>query len=110
MSVSRLHIDLKMKQVEDEDQLNRLVAMLGSSLLFCPQVGPHTLVRHILYLPDQQELLCAMQYGCSRGVVGTPTYLVNGVTVGGADESWSVNEWAKVFDPLVKSPGFILES
>lgn len=82
----------------------------SSLLLFCPQLGPHTIVGLTIYLPDQQELLWAVQYGCSRGVVGTPTYFVNGVTVGGADESWSVNEWAKVFDPLVKLPGFILES
>lgn len=75
-----------------------------------PTLGLHTVGGHIFNLPDQQEMLWAVQYGCSRGVVGTPTYLVNGVTVGGADESWSVNEWVKVFDPLVKSPGFILES
>lgn len=86
------------------------MATSESSLLFCPQLGPHTIVGHTICLPDQQELLWAVQYGCSRGVVGTPTYFVNGVTVGGADESWSVNEWAKVLDPLVKLPGFILES
>jgi hypothetical protein len=47
-----------------------------------------------------------MQYGCSRGVVGTPTFLVNGVAVAGADESWSVDEWAKVLDPIMKGNGF----
>jgi hypothetical protein len=46
-----------------------------------------------------------VQYGCSRGVVGTPTYLVNGVNVAGADDSWSVDDWAKIFDPIVKATG-----
>lgn len=39
-------------------------------------------------------------------MVATPTYLVNGVGVTGADESWDVDEWAKIFDPIVKGNGF----
>jgi 2-hydroxychromene-2-carboxylate isomerase len=50
-----------------------------------------------------QATRISFKYGCSRGVVGTPTYLVNGVAVAGADESWSVDQWAKVFDPIVKA-------
>jgi hypothetical protein len=37
--------------------------------------------------------------------VSTPTYLVNGVTVVGASDAWSVDDWAKIFDHMVKAPG-----
>jgi hypothetical protein len=52
-----------------------------------------------------QATRISFKYGCSRGVVGTPTYLVNGVNVAGADDSWSVDDWAKIFDPIVKATG-----
>eukprot|EP00897_Mesotaenium_endlicherianum_P000609 jgi/Mesen1/10549/ME000083S10059 len=43
----------------------------------------------------------SFKYGCHRGVVATPTYLVNGVTVLGADDTWTVARWQKLLDPLV---------
>ncbi|KAH9539225.1 hypothetical protein CY35_15G046500 [Sphagnum magellanicum] len=52
----------------------------------------------------------SFKYGSSRGVVGTPTFLVNGVAVAGADESWSVDDWRKVFDPLLRTPGFVAKA
>jgi hypothetical protein len=54
--------------------------------------------------------IVGLKYGSSRGVVGTPTYLVNGVAVAGADESWSVDDWRKVFDPLLRTPGFVAKA
>ncbi|KAJ8313102.1 hypothetical protein KUTeg_010475 [Tegillarca granosa] len=42
------------------------------------------------------------KYTCSRGVSGTPTFMVNDVLVG-ADASWTVNDWKKVIDPLLQS-------
>lgn len=33
-------------------------------------------------------------------------YLVNGVVVGGVDESWSMDDWVKVFDFIFKVIGF----
>ena len=42
-----------------------------------------------------------LQYGCSRGVVATPTFAVNGVTVPSADESWSIYDWRTLLEPLV---------
>lgn len=40
------------------------------------------------------------KYACSRGVAGTPTFLVNGVVVAG-QPSWSVSDWTSVLDPLL---------
>lgn len=42
------------------------------------------------------------KYACSRGVTGTPTFMLNDVSVA-ADASWSVDDWSKVIDPLLKA-------
>jgi protein-disulfide isomerase len=36
------------------------------------------------------------------GVTGTPTFMLNDVSVA-ADASWSVDDWSKVIDPLLKA-------
>lgn len=36
------------------------------------------------------------------GVTGTPTFMLNDVSVMG-DASWSVADWSKVIDPLLKA-------
>lgn len=43
----------------------------------------------------------AFKYGASRGVVGTPSFLVNGVAVPGADDSWTIYDWRALIDPLL---------
>jgi hypothetical protein len=49
------------------------------------------------------------KYGCSRGVAGTPTFFINGVTLD-ADPSWSLADWRSVLDPLLQpQPKFIEE-
>ena len=61
--------------------------------------------QHVLKLfafsPNFLSLRGTLQYGCSRGVVATPTFAVNGVTVPGADESWSIYDWRTLLEPLV---------
>lgn len=39
------------------------------------------------------------KYGCTRGVSGTPTVLVNGLDVG-ADSTWTLQNWEAILDPL----------
>jgi len=41
------------------------------------------------------------KYACSRGVLGTPTFFVNGVNVNG-DPSWTLAEWRTLLDPLLQ--------
>ncbi|CAF0807474.1 unnamed protein product [Adineta ricciae] len=48
------------------------------------------------------ETRISWKYACSRGVVGTPTFLINGVATG-ADASWSLNDWKSVIDPILAS-------
>ncbi|TYZ59446.1 hypothetical protein PybrP1_012785 [[Pythium] brassicae (nom. inval.)] len=43
------------------------------------------------------------KYTCSRTVSGTPMYTLNGVPLD-ADSDWSVDDWRRVIDPLVKLP------
>ena len=46
------------------------------------------------------------KYGASRGVTGTPTFLLNGV-VADATPSWTLDDWTKVIDPLLlKAPAY----
>ncbi|XP_061190720.1 uncharacterized protein LOC133198718 [Saccostrea echinata] len=42
------------------------------------------------------------KYTCTRGISGTPMFTVNDVIVQ-ADASWSLEEWKKVIDPLLKN-------
>jgi len=49
-----------------------------------------------------EETRISWKYACSRGVVGTPTFLINGVAVS-ADASWSLADWKSVIDPILAS-------
>lgn len=46
-----------------------------------------------------EDTRVSWKYACSRGVVGTPTFFVNEVRVD-ADESWTVQQWQALLDPL----------
>ncbi|XP_076108441.1 uncharacterized protein LOC143076506 [Mytilus galloprovincialis] len=48
-----------------------------------------------------EDCRVAWKYACSRGVTGTPTFMINDVVVA-ADPAWQVSEWNKVVDPLLK--------
>lgn len=41
------------------------------------------------------------KFACSKGVLGTPTFFVNGVFVNG-DPSWTLADWRQVLDPLLQ--------
>lgn len=47
----------------------------------------------------------SFKYGCSRGVVATPTFLVNGVAVQGADDTWRLRDWKVLLDPFFPQSG-----
>ena len=42
------------------------------------------------------------RYGCSRGITGTPTFLLNGVYIS-ADSSWALSDWQSVIDPIINA-------
>ncbi|CAF0758700.1 unnamed protein product [Adineta ricciae] len=42
------------------------------------------------------------KYACSRGVVGTPSFFINGVMTG-ASSAWSLADWKSVIDPILAS-------
>ncbi|UJR27385.1 hypothetical protein I4U23_008675 [Adineta vaga] len=49
---------------------------------------------------DQTRI--SWKYACSRGVVGTPTFFINGVTTS-ASSSWTLDDWKSVIDPILAS-------
>ena len=49
------------------------------------------------------EARYAWKYGCSRGVSGTPFFMINGVLDPKAD-SYSVNDWEKMIAELMAGP------
>ncbi|CAF3126390.1 unnamed protein product [Rotaria sp. Silwood2] len=48
------------------------------------------------------ETRISWKYACSRGVVGTPTFFINGV-VTSANSAWSLDDWKSVIDPILAS-------
>ena len=61
-------------------------------------------LRFIRFTDDKvvMEAQYAWKYGCSRGVSGTPLFMINGVLDPNAG-SYSVNDWEKVIDKLMAS-------
>jgi protein-disulfide isomerase len=53
-----------------------------------------------------EETRVSWKYGCSRGVLGTPTFLLNGVYIP-ADSTWTLADWQTVIDPLLTAPPVI---
>eukprot|EP00475_Leptophrys_vorax_P001874 TRINITY_DN1105_c0_g1_i1.p2 TRINITY_DN1105_c0_g1~~TRINITY_DN1105_c0_g1_i1.p2 ORF type:complete len:253 (-),score=71.97 TRINITY_DN1105_c0_g1_i1:85-843(-) len=51
-----------------------------------------------------EDARVSWKYGCSRGVSGTPTFFINGVSVSG-DSTWGLADWEFVIDPLL-APSF----
>ena len=49
------------------------------------------------------EARYAWKYGCSRGVSGTPFYMINGVLDPNA-VTYSVSDWEKMIDKLMAGP------
>lgn len=47
------------------------------------------------------SLLC-LQYGCIRGVYGTPFFFVNGFPLANAGSPLNYTGWRKVLDPLLR--------
>nr|AOS49624.1 hypothetical protein [Davallia tyermanii] len=42
----------------------------------------------------------SFKFGCSRVVVGTPYFFVNGIPLYDADSAWTFSEWAEIIEPL----------
>ena len=47
-----------------------------------------------------KKTLLFLQYGCSRGVYGTPFFFVNGFLLPVSDDAIDYDGWRKIIDPL----------
>ncbi|CAA6673521.1 unnamed protein product [Spirodela intermedia] len=45
----------------------------------------------------------SFKYGCSRGVIGTPFFIVNGFPLPGAGSALDYDQWRSIIDPLVSN-------
>jgi len=79
------------------DVLNNFVKVAVSTGL----IDPTSFVNGMNDDNLNEETRVSWKYACSRGVLGTPTFLVNGVILPDADPSWSLQDWQQILDPLV---------
>jgi len=50
-----------------------------------------------------EETRVSWKYACSRSVLATPTFMMNGVYIS-ADATWTLADWQSVIDPLLTQP------
>lgn len=81
------------------------IQVLDSLATFAGQTGLVPKDKFLLGMASDDinfETRISWKYTCSRGAVGTPTFLINGVVVS-ADASWSLADWKSVIDPILAS-------
>jgi protein-disulfide isomerase len=49
-----------------------------------------------------EETRVSWKFACSKGVLGTPTFFVNGVNIPAADPTWTLSDWQILLDPLLQ--------
>jgi len=82
-----------------------MVQVVDSLATFVAQTGLVTKDKFLAGIASDDindETRISWKYACSRGVVGTPTFLINGVATS-ADASWSLADWKSVIDPILAS-------
>eukprot|EP01134_Creolimax_fragrantissima_P006434 CFRG6434T1 len=77
------------------DQVNKKLSNLGPA----SGLAEASVLDALLTRRYDMELRTSWKYGCSRGVTGTPVYLVNGVNVNPKDNN--VAAWSAVIEPLL---------
>jgi len=81
---------------------NDVLALLGKKVVDAGFLDQTAFQRGMADSNIQMETVVAWKYACSKGVLGTPTYFVNGVNVNGSP-NWSLDDWRMLLDPLVNS-------
>ncbi|ESO97752.1 hypothetical protein LOTGIDRAFT_104342 [Lottia gigantea] len=80
-----------------EDQMKMKLADLAHDLGLMPELFIPLLDNPTI----EEDTRVAWKYACSRGVVGTPTFMVNDVVVAGSP-TWTLNDWTKLIDSVLK--------
>ncbi|KAK6189905.1 hypothetical protein SNE40_001875 [Patella caerulea] len=79
-----------------EDQMKTKFSNLASKLGLYPEL-------FIPLLDDphiEEDTRVAWKYACTRGVAGTPTFMVNDVLVGGSP-AWTAAQWKQLLDAVL---------
>jgi len=56
----------------------------------------------IIQAETLQDLRWHTRYGRQNGVHWSPTFMINGLIVPGADSTWSLDQWVELLTPLLK--------
>ena len=84
-----------------DDSANKVIAKLASMAEATVGISAKDFMAGMAYDgPFDEANRASWKYGCSRGVSGTPTFMINGVVVD-ADPAWALSDWVKVIDPLL---------
>jgi protein-disulfide isomerase len=79
--------------------------VIDSLATFVDKTGLVTKAKFLIGMASDDinyETRVSWKYACSRGVVGTPTFFINGVSIN-ASPSWSLADWKSVIDPILAS-------
>ncbi len=80
---------------------NQVQSMLVDQLVASGLITAANLERGLASEIINENTRISWKYACSRGVLGTPTVFLNGVTLM-ADPSWQLADWKQVIDPLLQ--------
>jgi len=78
---------------------NQLIAKIGGMAQNASVLSQNTFVSGMANEQIQNQAITSWKYIASRGIAGTPTFLVNGVEVE-ADPDWTLQDWQQVLNPL----------
>jgi uncharacterized membrane protein YjgN (DUF898 family) len=85
-----------------QEEVIALLARVAAQVLSLTDAQVQNLLGRMAYGSDDDESTRASwKYGCSRGITGTPSFLLNGVAVQGQPD-WTLKDWQAVIDPVLQ--------
>lgn len=88
------------------EKMNRteIVHIFADLAYKCCEIDPLTFLGAFYSADSNANEMARIEWkrSAALGIHGTPQYMVNGVHVPLADESWTVDNWVELLDPIVK--------
>ncbi|CAH3120067.1 unnamed protein product [Porites lobata] len=87
-------------QTMDKDRYDviNIISDLGSKL----KIDKSVIKDGLSNTKFDESARISWKHGCSRTVSGTPFFFINDIFVSEASASWTVEDWKKLIDPLLK--------
>lgn len=84
-----------------DSSFNAIQAQLGKAIVGAGLVSQSAYDAGMADDNINEEVRVSWKFACSKAVLGTPTFFVNGVQVNG-DPSWTLADWRTMLDPLLQ--------